>query len=120
MRLVDFEQFCRMPAGTIFIPYEPCVALEELAIKVDEGFDELYNSKYFSHYFNGVMPLTPDISESSGLWNVGDSVEASFYIYDGSSADYMEYKLFLVFDNNDIDKMINVLKWAKGGCKGDI
>lgn len=41
MRLVDFEQFCRMPAGTIFIPYEPCVALEELAIKVDEGFDEL-------------------------------------------------------------------------------
>ena len=32
----------------------------------------------------------------------------------------MEYKLFLVFDNNDIDKMIDVLKWAKGGCKGDI
>lgn len=109
-----------MPAGTIFIPYEPCVALEERAIKVDGGFDELYNSKYFSHYFNGVMPLTPDLSERTDLRDVGDSAEASFYIYDGSSADYMEYKLFLVFDNNDIDKMINVLKWAKGGCKGDI
>ena len=35
MRLVGFDEFCRMPAGTIFAPYTPCVLEEELAIKVD-------------------------------------------------------------------------------------
>lgn len=120
MRVVDFEEFCRMPAGTIFAPYEPCALVDRLAIKVDEGWEELSDYRYFRHYFNGVMPVEPSIGEESNLWNTGDSAEASFDIYDGSSADYMEYDMFLVFDNNDIDKMINVLKWAKGGCKGDI
>ena len=37
MRLVTYDEFVRMPAGTIFAPYEPCVLKEELAIKVDPG-----------------------------------------------------------------------------------
>lgn len=37
MRLVDFETFNRLPAGTIFAPYIPSVLKEGLAIKVDHG-----------------------------------------------------------------------------------
>ena len=37
MKLVDFKTFNRMPAGTIFAPYTPCVLEDRLAIKTDHG-----------------------------------------------------------------------------------
>lgn len=120
MKLVDFETFNRMPAGTIFAPYTPCVLEERLAIKVDHGREatiplaSLFPS-YEGWHFNGVMPLEP--------WNIdfpywdGDSVKATFEIYDGDTNDYRDYKQFLIFEECDIDRLIQVLLWAKGGCK---
>ena len=119
MRLVNFEDFCRMPAGTIFAPYTPCVLEEELAIKVDPGEPMPKDYPYCSHSFNGVMPLLPWLGTEHGLYSVGDSQEVSFEIYDGSSCDYMDYKMFLIFEEADIDRMIKVLLWAKNGCEGD-
>ena len=46
MKIVDFKTFNRMPAGTIFAPYTPCVLEERLAIKVDHG-GEFDSEKYF-------------------------------------------------------------------------
>lgn len=118
MKLINYEDFCRMPAGTVFAPYEPC-CIERLEIKVDPG------KEYEDHYghtiygFNGVMPLEPWIDGTTTLWEVGDEQEASFETYDGSNVDYDEKSLYLVFDNRDIDHMINALLWAKNGCKGD-
>ena len=63
------------------------------------------------------MSLTPWFDPDS-LWKIGDTQEASFEIYDGSNVDYMDHKMFLVFDEADIDRMINALTWAKNGCKG--
>ena len=118
MRLVDFEEFCRLPAGTIFAPYEPCVLREELAIKVDAGHDMPPDYKWMRHQFNGVMPLQPWFGPEFDLWKVGDTRPASFEVYDGAACDYMDYKLFLIFDTSDIDRMINALVWAKNGCEG--
>lgn len=124
MRLVNFEEFCRMPAGTIFAPYEPCVLKNPLAIKVDEGRDALVPRSgkiREEHWFNGVMILEPSFdSLECGLWEYGDKEEASFEVYDGDNTDYEEYKLFLVFEEPDVDKMIAVLNWAKNGCKEDV
>lgn len=64
MKIVNFKTFNRMPAGTIFAPYTPCVLEEELAIKTDEGRRFAY-PPYGNWMFNGVMPLHP--------WNL-DSV----------------------------------------------
>lgn len=120
MRLVDFEEFCRMPAGTIFAPFADGALEERLAIKVDAGRDMLLSYKYYTHMFNGVMPLEPwNIGPSGLLWEIGDTDEASFETYDGDNNDYVEYKMFVVFDEHDINKMIGVLKWAKNGCEGD-
>jgi hypothetical protein len=119
MRLVDFEEFCRMPAGTIFAPYEPIVLKEYLAIKVDPGTDMMKDKLIFSHTFNGVMSLEPWIDPDTTLWSIGDQEDASFEIYDGDNCDYMDYEMFLVFEEADIDRMINVLTWAKNGCVGE-
>ena len=118
MKIVSFEEFCRMPAGTIFAPYEPCVLKEELAIKVDPGRDTPDN-RYYSHVFNGVLPLEPWLGLDCTLFSIGDKEDASFEIYDGDNTDYMDYEMFLVFEEADVDRMINILKWAKNGCIGD-
>ena len=119
MKLVNYDDFCKMPAGTIFAPYTPCVLEEELAVKTDAGYPMLEDYPYFKHYFNGVMPLEPWLGQECELFKIGDQQEASFEIYDGDSNDYREYKMFLVFEEGDIDRMINVLLWAKNGCEGE-
>lgn len=118
MRLLDFEEFCRMPAGTIFAPYTPCVLEEELSIKVDPGREMPENYPYYRHMFNGVMALSPWLGDECMLFDIGDHAEASFEVYDGDNNDYCDYKMFLVFEELDIDRMINALVWAKNGCKG--
>lgn len=118
MRLIGFEEFCRMPAGTVFAPYEPCALREDLAIKVDAGRDMPPDYKWYRHTFNGVMPLHPWIDGTLGPWGIGDELEASFEVYDGDTNDYCDYEMFLVFDEADIDRMINALVWAKNGCVG--
>lgn len=115
MKIVDFKTFNRMPAGTIFAPYTPCVLKERLAIKTDHGCEINY-PRYGNWMFNGVMPLEP--------WNLDcvfdeDSVRATFEIYDGDTNDYHDYKQFLIFEESDIDRLIQVLQWAKGGCKDE-
>ena len=115
MKIVDFKTFNRMPAGTIFAPYTPCVLEEGLAIKVDHGREFDY-PRYGNWMFNGVMPLEP--------WNLNsvfdeESVRASFEIYDGDSNDCRDHNQFLIFEECDIDRLIQVLLWAKGGCKDE-
>lgn len=115
MKLVDFETFNRMPAGTIFAPYTPCDLEDRLAIKVDHGREFNY-PRYGNWMFNGVMPLEP--------WNLDsvvdeESVRATFEEYDGDTIDYRDYKQFLIFEECDIDRLIQVLLWAKGGCKDE-
>lgn len=117
MRIVNFEEFCRMPAGTIFAPYTPCVLEERLAIKTDTGKDR--DDCFWSHPFNGVMPLEPWLGTDCGVFSIGDTADAEFGIYDGDNNDYRDYDMFLVFDEVDIDRLIEVLMWAKNGCEGE-
>ena len=121
MKLVNFEDLCRRPAGTIFAPYEPCIFKEGLAIKTDTGEDMPPSYPWCRHTFLGVMPLEPDfeIGTEFTLYKVGDQLPASFEIYDGSNADYNDDDIFLVFEEDDVDRLINALVWAKNGCVGE-
>lgn len=66
------------------------------------------------------MPLEPWLGNNCRLFNVGDREDASFEIYDGSSNDYCDYDMFLIFEDKDVDLMIRVLTWAKNGCSGEV
>lgn len=107
-----------MPAGTIFAPYESGALLEELAIKVDAGKPCIIDGEEETH-FVGVMPLEPWI-DVDDRYNVGDTAKAKFEIYDGTNADYCDYKSFLVLDEKDIEKLISILRWAKNGCNYEL
>lgn len=116
MKIVDYETFIRMPAGTIFAPWEPCVFKDRFEVKVDGG--EAYTNweGKTAWCFNGTMPLEP--------WNTEDMYEgyegdAEFEVYDGDQNDAASHKWFCVLEDRDIDKLINVLSWAKLGCIGE-
>lgn len=118
MRVVDYETFIRMPAGTIFAPFTPAVFEDRFMIKTDGG-QEWTNPIYggTSWIFNGTMPLEP--------WNTEDlfegcQVDAEFEIYDGDQNDAKSYKLFCVPEPNDVKKLIGALYWALAGCPDEL
>ena len=119
MLIVDYETFVRMPAGTIFAPYTPCVYEEGFEIKVDGGqeYEDPYtHTKKWG--FDGTMPLEPWLDSFTaptgyGQWDV------DFEIYDGDSTDAADYKMFAVLEPHEIMNLINVLLWAANGCIGD-
>jgi hypothetical protein len=116
MRIVDYETFIRMPAGTIFAPYTPCVTEDRLEIKVDGG--EAYtNYKGESVWsFNGTMPLEPSYEHVYGY----GQFNFELYTYDGSSVDYLDYRMFLVLEPDDVKQLIKALYWALDGCPGEL
>lgn len=105
MKIVSFDEFIKMPSGTVFAPWKPSTFCGEVEIKVDAG--EECNGTYFGWSFNGVCPILP----------IFDNFEHA--VYDGATVDYMDYKQFAVFEESDIDNIIKVLQWAKNGCNGN-
>lgn len=117
MKIVDYNTFVRLPAGTIFAPYTPCCLDGDLEIKVDGG--HAYESPYLPEGwgFNGTMTLSPWFEDPCLLLGPGDEAPASFEVYDGSNVDYRDYKMFLIFEDEDVERLIKVLEWARDGCK---
>lgn len=116
MLIVDYDTFNRMPAGTIFAPYEPCVFNDRLEIKVDHG--HYWNGEWF---YVGTMTLEPDIVDtaSNDCFKYG-KCETEMCVYDGCSADISNYKMFAVLEKHEIERMIKALKWAMDGCPGEL
>lgn len=121
MKIVNFEEFNCMPAGTIFAPYEPCIAKDEPEIKFDQGRLCKYEGYGLSPawLFNGTVPIIPrpDIDDDASF-NYG-KVKGRFHFYDGCSADYCDEKMFLIYEKEDILAMMRLLFWAMEGCPGD-
>ena len=62
MKIVDYNEFIRLPAGTVFCPYEPCFFHSPLQIKTDTGWQS--GTKYL---FNGTISLEPSFSDQENL-----------------------------------------------------
>lgn len=119
MKIVTYDEFVRMPAGTIFAPWTPCAYKDEFEIKVDGGHS--YINRYSGKEcwgFNGTMPVFPYANDDWCFRGVGP-IHSEMYLYDGSNADYDDDELFAVMEEKDIRKMIEALEWALKGCTGD-
>lgn len=109
MLIVTTEEFIKMPAGTIFAPFEPneFAFLEDLEIKVDGGDGETYL---------GTMPIVPWLDPRRTFAGPGQ-YEVDYEIYDGSSAEISMYELVAVLEPKDVLNLISKLVWALNGCK---
>ena len=120
MKIVDYDTFVRMPKGTIFAPWTPRVMLADPEIKIDPGREWLVydqnGKKKMTWGYNGTCQIIPHVVMDDGF-DYGP-VKTDFFFHDGDSNDTAEYKMFLIFEEEDIDNMIKVLEWAKKGCPG--
>ena len=122
MKIVTFEEFNRMPAGTIFAPWTPCTYAGEFEIKTDAGNE--YVNKYDGKTrwsFNGTMPIVPHVDANQIFMGIyeGGPVLSEMWHYDGSTVDYEDHKLFAIMEEKDVRKVIEALEWALGGCTGE-
>lgn len=115
MKLVDFETLKELPTGTIFAEYEDFCLHSSLCIKVKDG-EDFYNQS--SLY--GFMNLKPCFRETiPNLFEVGDKEPIIFKMYDGSGKRYSIDKKYLILEEDDFNRIIDVLEWAKNGCVED-
>lgn len=118
MKIVDYDTFIRMPAGTIFAPYEPCVFKERFQIKVDPGYEYRDIFGKTRYMFNGAMPLEPWFEDDMDGWAFDFGVyDTVMEVYDGDSNDAAQYKMFAILEDHEIDRLIFALKWAQNGCR---
>ena len=109
MKIVTRDEMCKLPNGTVFAPYEPCVIGE---IRVKTGY-YVWDGR---ETWNGELHITPSFDMES---DATDRI-THFMVDDGSEADYYPDELFAVFDSNEIGQMIDIFTWAKSGCETDI
>ena len=111
MKIVDYNEFVRLPAGTVFCPYEPCFFHSPLQIKTDTGWQS--GTKYL---FNGTISLEPSFSDQENLAFCVGRYEIGFPVCDTSSIDFDENSLFAILDKEEIENLIDLLKWELKGC----
>lgn len=119
MKIVDYKTFVRMPKGTIFAPWIPHVIFGDPEIKIDPGREDMVfraEGPTKEWVFNGTCPIIPHVLQDEGF-DYGP-VNSEFHYYDRDFNDASEYKMFLIFEKEDIENIIKVLQWAKDGCPG--
>lgn len=116
MKIVDRETFIRMPAGTIYAPYKPCIFDRGFYIKTDTGweyFNQWTNKKGWM--FNGAMPLNPQFLDQV-FPDSPCTYETEMLIYDEDANDTSNIALFAVLEPHEAQRLICALQWAMGGC----
>lgn len=119
MRILNLEQFCKEPNGTVYSNFNGGFAEGEIYVKT--GCYE-YEGK---PTFNGVVCLVPSIEtqEYGDYYNGKPSETTKYYTEcfsnDTSECDYNKNDLFAVYSKDEVRRMIDVLTWAlcDGNCK---
>ena len=111
MKIVSYDEFVRLPSGSVFCPYTPCFFHSPFQIKVDKGKE--YAGEYI---FNGTMPLEPWFSVEDEFPDCVGNYETEMTITDDSSVDFDKDCLFAVLEKQEVENLIDALKWALNGC----
>ena len=112
MKIVTYDEFIRLPSGSVFCPYTPCYFHSPFQIKVDKGKEYKYG-----YIFNGTMPLEPWFSVEDEFPDCVGNYETEMVVTDNSSVDFDKDCLFAVLEKHEVERIIDALKWAIGECK---
>ena len=112
MKIVNYDDFVRLPSGSVFCPYTPCCFHSPFQIKVDKGKE--YSGSYI---FNGTMLLEPLFSVEDECPDCPGNYETEMVVTDNASVDFDKDCLFAVLEKQEVERIIYALKWAIGGCK---
>jgi len=103
MRIVNLTEFMKLPKGTVYSKYSPCV-FEGLMVKEN-------NSGEIDWYYQSLIGNLTDYNEFFEKCHSykGESIELDFDII-GRDAMYDKGQLFAVYEKKDIENFIKCLQ----------
>lgn len=122
MKLVDFETLKKLPSGTIFAEYADFYVNSPLAIKVNEGKDfyrQYSDTTYSPVWLHGFIYLCLFGESIKNLFEIGDKQALSFKMCEEEHYSKDKFQKYLILDEDDIDRVIDIFTWAKNGCVGE-
>lgn len=108
MKILTRKQFMKMPAGTVFSYYEPCI-FTGLYVK-DSSPEKGYPDFSMSDLIGAIeCDDSGEFSDKCELMEKGDSVRVDFES-SGREGLFDEKLLYAVYESNDIEKLIKRLQ----------
>jgi len=112
MRIVNLEEFRALPSGTVFRKYTPQMFQCELSIK-----GETWPVDFLVNYLTGNVECDKS-EEEDVIFNNAEkdskySIPLEFDSY-GRDGSFDEEQLFGVYEQKDLDGLINALKECRG------
>lgn len=107
MKIINREQFLKLPRGVLYAKYAPCY-FENLAIK--DEYEHFINDWYFQELIEIETKDNEDFSEV--LFRAEETGESIGLDYNCVSRDglYEENQLFAVFEKEDVINLIKLLQ----------
>jgi len=108
MRIVTRKQFMKLPIGTVFSYYEPCV-FRDLLIKVSD--DKQWPTDFLYDDLIGAVKNkgSDDFSEKCRRMELGESLPVDFE-YTGREGLFEDEQLFAVYEKDDVEQLIKRLQ----------
>ena len=111
MKIVNLEEFRAFPAGIVFMKYSPCV-FGELSVKGKTWEYDFLTSDCCTEIESN------DSSESSDILDAAEkdssySIKMDFDCF-GRDGSFEDKQLFAVYEQADLDGLINTLSKCKG------
>jgi hypothetical protein len=82
VKIVEFEEFCRLPEGTVFSYWEPCISSglyrRGAVISFDGGPRDFYETSLKAESYNGEPPVVDLVESRWGLFDY----DQKFVVYD--------------------------------------
>jgi len=103
MKIVDFKEFLALPAGTVYMKYEPCV-FEDLCVKEDslKNRDFLYSNITYDIDCNGSDDFFAKLFEAE---ENKQSLKTDFNMV-GRDGCFKDDQLFAVYEKEDVERLI--------------
>lgn len=98
MEILTKEEIKNYPNGTIFCTYTPNIFTSNYHIITESSKDG----------WNSELSLEPSIKDGCTQWCTDDTC---WWEYDDN-------QLFVVFDTQEVQQIVNCFIWALTGCKG--
>jgi len=108
MRIIKRKEFLKMPSGTLYSYYEPCI-FRELNIKTSDSTDYENDFVYFGLIGKFDTQDGKDDSEMCSRMELGESIPASFEETQREGL-FDDDQLFLIYEKEDVEGMIKTLQ----------
>jgi hypothetical protein len=107
MRIVNREEFLKLPEGVIYQKYEPIIVNTNVCVKVETSNDDWYYASlsenidyHSSEHFIGIMQ---DAEES------GSGFKADYTTYERDGL-YEQDQRFIIYDRDDVRNLLETLR----------